>query len=572
MIRLLLQMLPNLPRRLTALAGWQLASVGAEAIVIGLTIHVMSRLGREASAPSSAASSFGGLSELVGRWSVPMLLVAVAAATIVRLITQGAAVWLWARGVEAYEKLHRGRLLSALLRAEWSLQSREPSGRLQHLLTHHTECVSKAYTAVAWSLIHAVTCLMLVGAAFLSSPVTALVGAGFLVVCHLAVRPLAAKRIAAGRGRASALADYVHLVSQTAGLLRELRVFRAEQGVKTKADHAADLIGATRRTQNFWGSLLPAVHQAAAGFLLAAGLWWGYHNAAAGTAAVVSLVLLLRSASSLQHLHATSQQLHEVRPFLEEVAHTVVKYEQSRLPQGGLPISRIESVEFRDIGFAYENSQMVLAGVDCRWTRGEVVGIIGRSGAGKTTLVNLLLGLARPTSGGALLNGQAAELFSRDAFYSRIAYVPQEPAMFHESIAECIRFGRDQVSDAMIQQAVEDAGLADELRRMPAGLQTPVGERGTELSVGQRQRICLARALADLPDVIVLDEPTASLDTETEDRVIGTIRRLRGRAMVVVVTHRPAALGACDRVFEVLDGEVVERLSSRVDAPYVKAA
>ncbi|MBL9091081.1 MAG: hypothetical protein JNL96_07635, partial [Planctomycetaceae bacterium] len=245
MLRLLRQLLPNLPRRLATVGALQAAAAIAEAMFVATTVYLMSEAGREST--GGMWLSFGGGN---GRTSAGVALLIALAALAVRMVAQSGAVWFWARGVESYERIHRDRLLSGLLNAEWQLQSREPAGRLQHLLTHHTESVSKAYTALAWSCIHATTALLLLAAAVAAGPLVAVAGAGLLVVLQLFAMPLAKRCRDAAVARAKAMSRYVHLIGQTTSLLRELRVFRGGDALLRRAGSISDEMAATRRAQN----------------------------------------------------------------------------------------------------------------------------------------------------------------------------------------------------------------------------------------------------------------------------------------------------------------------------------
>lgn len=185
---------------------------------------------------------------------------------------------------------------------------------------------------------------------------------------------------------------------------------------------------------------------------------------------------------------------------------------------------------------------------------GETVALVGPSGSGKTTLLNVLLGFTAPTEGRVRVGGTDLSELDLDRWRERIAWVPQHPYLFAGTIAENVRLARPDADDAAVTRALRDAGAYDFVTALPLGADTPLGEDGTGLSAGQRQRLALARAfLADRP-LLLLDEPTAALDGETEATLVPTIRRLATGRTVLLVIHRPALLSVADRVVEVGGG------------------
>lgn len=554
MFRLLQAVFPQSARRLALLVACQAAAAAAEAVIVALLVPLLAALGTHANQVGLPRT---GLVESFAV-SIPVLLGVLAGAFALRAIAQAGAVMLWSAGVERYETLHRERLLRGLLRADYACQSREPSGRLQHVLTHHGECAARAFTALAWGGAHLVQVGCLVVGALIVSPIPALSATVALIGIVLLLRPLTKCAGAAAKRRADAVSGYVHRIGQTSALFKELRIFGATANYLRQAEDASTTIARERRRQNVIGSLLPTLYQTAAGALLLAGAAAVHFGGDfSGAAPVVSLLLLLRAAAAAQYLHSTFNQLQDSRPALEELVSLEKQYAEAQLPAGGLSLERIDRVELRDVDFAYEPGRNVLSNARLRVDRGDVVAIVGPSGAGKSTLIQLLLGLRSATRGNMFVNDHPAELFRADDFFARSAFVAQEPAFFNESIAECIRFGRRGVSDLAVATAAYEAGLLDDIERMPEGFLSLVGERGSSLSLGQRQRLSIARALVGRPDLLVFDEPTAALDAESEERVVETLAALRGRAITFVVTHRPALLRACNKMFSVADGQVV---------------
>ncbi|MGK5728986.1 thiol reductant ABC exporter subunit CydD [Streptomyces sp. URMC 124] len=178
---------------------------------------------------------------------------------------------------------------------------------------------------------------------------------------------------------------------------------------------------------------------------------------------------------------------------------------------------------------------------------GETVALVGPSGSGKTTLLNVLLGFARPAAGRVLVDGADLASLSPESWRAQVAWVPQRPRLFAATVAENVRLARPGATDAQVREALRAAGALDFVSMLPYGTDTRLGENGAGLSAGQRQRLALARAfLADRP-VLLLDEPTANLDGETEASIVEAIRRLAAGRTVIMVVHRPALLAVADR-------------------------
>lgn len=215
------------------------------------------------------------------------------------------------------------------------------------------------------------------------------------------------------------------------------------------------------------------------------------------------------------------------------------------------PIAR---VEFRDVSVGYERIAPILNSVSFRLERGEMVALAGASGAGKTTLILALPRFLEPLSGTILINGADSRALSADSIQRRVGFVFQQEALFSASIEENIRYGRLDAAIEDVREAAAMAGAAEFIERLPDGYATVLGRRGTRLSVGQKQRIAIARALLARPDLLILDEPTAPLDGTSEAKLIATLRHLAARRIVLIVAHRASTLAACDRVLFVNEG------------------
>jgi len=229
-----------------------------------------------------------------------------------------------------------------------------------------------------------------------------------------------------------------------------------------------------------------------------------------------------------------------------------------------LPGDRDEAMHFHSllqlegVSFRYGDDQpLVLREVTVTIRRGQSIGVVGPTGAGKSTLIDVLFGLLQPTSGRVTVDG-ADIRGARAAWQRRIGYVPQAPFLFADTIRRNIALGiaPDQVDEQRLREALQLAQLAEFVDGLPDGVETRVGERGIRLSGGQRQRVAIARALYNDPDLLVLDEATAALDNKTERDVTSAIEQLRGRKTLIVIAHRLSTVERCDALIFLSAGRV----------------
>ena len=292
-------------------------------------------------------------------------------------------------------------------------------------------------------------------------------------------------------------------------------------------------------------------------FFLVGALAVAYGTGFADLSSLGAVVLImLRSLSYAQSLQSSIQSLHQVAPSSRPCRKRKRATTPPRSPATARPIDHIGDVEFDDVWFEYEDGRPVLQNVSFCVPHGEIIGIVGPSGAGKSTLVQLLLRLRDPTKGAVRSDGRDVNELSLDDWYRHFTFVPQEPRLFAGTIADNIRFFRDDVDDAAIERAAKLAHLHEEITAWPLGYDTPVGERGGQLSGGQRQRLCIARALVDEPDVMILDEPTSSLDVRSDMLIRETLADLVPQTTVFVIAHRMSTLSICDRIMVILDGKL----------------
>jgi ATP-binding cassette subfamily C protein len=218
------------------------------------------------------------------------------------------------------------------------------------------------------------------------------------------------------------------------------------------------------------------------------------------------------------------------------------------------------TIEVQRLSFAYPNSRKpVLSDLNLVIRRGERIGVLGASGSGKSTLVEILAGLYDPAGGAILVDGRPGVQDTR-RWQAGIGYVPQSPFIMPGTIRENVVFGsnghHEQDRDAEVQRVLDDVGLAPFVASLPMRLDTAVGEKGTGLSGGQKQLLCMARALFRRPTLLLLDEPTAALDATNEEVVLHAIRNLSAETTVVMISHKRENFRDFDSVYSCADGKL----------------
>jgi ATP-binding cassette, subfamily B, bacterial PglK len=234
----------------------------------------------------------------------------------------------------------------------------------------------------------------------------------------------------------------------------------------------------------------------------------------------------------------------------------------SKHPENYVKESAIFSkeIEITNLDFAYSGTKNdSLSGLNIRIPAGQSIGFIGPSGAGKTTLIDIILGLLIPTNGKILIDGKDIKVQTRE-WQNLIGYIPQDIFLTDDTLRNNIAFGvpENEINNEWINTAVNKSELKDFIETLPLKLETIVGEHGVKLSGGQRQRIGIARALYHNPQVLVLDEATSSLDNKTEGSVMKSINELHGEKTIIVITHRLSTISYCDYVYKLENGKIVE--------------
>ena len=387
---------------------------------------------------------------------------------------------------------------------------------------------------------------------------------------YLAVFAIGARRLAPCAGQVSAAHLALHaLLADNLQHAETLRCHGAEPLARERVDAASEALEtrwvALHRLRTCMALVITAIFTlSVATSLLLAG-----HGVATGSLTVGGFVLatvyMLQLVRPLEMLGAgardIAQSLGFVRPLLDilrEPTEPQTTPEESTATPAP-PTDRGPALTFENVWFGYDPHRPVIRGLDLHIPAGATVAIVGASGSGKSSLVRLLLRLYLPQSGRILLDGCPIDTLPAAALRARIGLVPQDTALFHDSIAHNIGLGRPGVTPEQIARAAGHAQLHTLLAALPGGGNTPVGERGLQLSGGERQRIAIARAVLRAPDIYVFDEATSMLDSRTEAAILRDLQQLTAGRTTIIIAHRLSTVQHADDIVVLDQGRVAER-------------
>jgi len=387
---------------------------------------------------------------------------------------------------------------------------------------------------------------------------------GLLAVTAVGVVPLIRRRQRLVDQREEAIARVSGHVADSLANMDTIRAFAAER--REAAEHAARVAEQRRKSILSWDYsnlridtvVAPmSVATQALGLLLAIALGTGAH----GIEAIFVSFTYFSNAMSImfqfnQIYRNLESSLTEAAQFTELLLTPVTVTD----PDEPEPLRHGRSdVRFEGVGFTYAGGRSLFTGLDLDVPGGTRIGLVGRSGGGKTTLTRLLLRMMDVQEGRILIGGQDIRRLRQEDLRGLIAYVPQDPAMFHRTLRENIAFARPGVTDAEIRQAAEAAHVTEFVDALPDGFDTLVGERGVKLSGGQRQRVALARAILRDAPILLLDEATSALDSESEGLVQQALWRLMEGRTAFVVAHRLSTVARMDRLVVLDRGRIIEQ-------------
>ncbi len=541
-----------------------------DALAILLLVPFLGFLGN-----SAAPTGFGvRIAEqlLPGASSERIVLVLALLATllfILKGISSVILLWLQTGVLNSAQVALQRRLLQSFTRAPWLVQQSSGTGELLRTTSNSTLALIGAVGSSMGVVADLAVFLSISVALVVINPVLAISALVYLVLAGLIYLRVIRRRVET-RGLQLQV-EGQRMNSSLIELVNGIKELTIRGSASTYLDRfilaAAGYLQATR--------LILVINQSMRYFLeilmiTGAALVIAFATLSGSTTTVlVSIGVLL--AGGLRLLPALNTLLIAVNSIrVSEPAITIVEAELARLAvpdeiapvvgeEGGAePIVPTGSFDFDQVGFRYPTrEQPALTGISIDVAFGEALGIVGATGSGKSTFVDLLLGFLQPTEGALRIDGEPL-LPHLASWRAQIGFVPQDIFLVDDTLAANITFGEvsDTISHEQLAEAITLAQLDDVVAELPEGVGTMLGERGVRLSGGQRQRVGLARALYRRPRVLILDEATSALDNETERRISDALRTLHGRLTMIVIAHRLSTVRSCDRILYLDDGRV----------------
>ena len=271
-----------------------------------------------------------------------------------------------------------------------------------------------------------------------------------------------------------------------------------------------------------------------------------------------TMLIILRSLSYGLGLQHAAAGLSNVEPMMSHLYESEQNFYDSQEPRGNTKFDGLTEIRLGGVTFSYPGAATpTIRNAQALIQHGERVGIVGPSGGGKSTLGKLLLGVYLPVGRGVEVNGKPLHTFSSESWGGRIGFVPQDASLIASTVRDNVVFFRDGISDDDVLEALENANLLEDFERLGLTLDSEIGPGQREVSGGQRQRLAIARALAARPSLVIMDEPTSSVDAISEGAIADSIERLPGNVTVVIISHRLRILRDCDRLLVIEGGNIV---------------
>jgi len=459
-----------------------------------------------------------------------------------------------------YELETRERLFKKTLETDWPYLMNQKTGRLNDILMSDVGGTSGALNSMSAAVLTGTSLITYaIIAVNISVPIT-LITLGLGVFLFLIFKPIFYQVRTLSGKTVDTVKSLAHHLNQHIAGAKTVKSMSLENEVFQKGmAHFEDLKNMRLKWSRYSILLNTFVEPVSLGLVVAIFLI-SYRSSNFNVATFVAIIYLVQKMFSfIQSIQGKFNAINESLPLI----NLLVAYEKEidknhEFAGGSKQFIFNRTLEFKNVSFGYTGGQNIVSSFNLSIRKGEMVGLIGPSGAGKTTIVDLLLRLFRPQNGELLIDGTNIDEVDKKSWHDNIGYVSQDIFLINDTIENNIRFYNSSLNHKDIAEVTKSANIYDFIESLPDKLQTFVGERGVQLSGGQRQRIVLARILARKPSILVLDEATSALDNESEHKIQEAIKGLRGKLTILIVAHRLSTVMHADKIAVIKDGIIAE--------------
>src|SRR3989344_332388 len=459
-----------------------------------------------------------------------------------------------------YELETRERLFKKTLESDWPYLMHQKAGHLNHILMGDIGGISGALNNISAAILTGTSLITYAIVAInISIPIT-FTALGLGLILFLFLKPVFYKVRSLTSKTSEINKRLAHHVNQHIAGAKTIKSMSLEKNVLDQGIFYFEDLRGIRLEQFKYSLLFNTILEPISLLFIVVIFLTSYRNPAFNIATFVAIIYLVQKMFSfIQSIQAKFNGINESLPLINILVRYEKEIEKNKEFKGGnKKFSFDKKLEFRKVSFKYSEGQNIVSLLDLLVNKGETAGIVGPSGAGKTTIIDLILGLLRPQKGEILIDGINIDEIDKKSWHDNIGYVSQDIFLLNDTIENNIRFYNNSLSREDIAEAAKSANIYDFIETLPSGFQTLVGEQGIQLSGGQRQRVVMARALARKPHILILDEATSALDNESEHKIQEAIKNLRGKLTILIVAHRLSTVMHSDKILVLKDGIIAE--------------
>ncbi|MBA4095551.1 MAG: hypothetical protein C0484_02120 [Rhodospirillum sp.] len=452
-------------------------------------------------------------------------------------------------------------VIRTLMHARWSFYARQRLSRLVSAAGESSNAVGEAFQLSTDMLMAFLRITIYLLICYVIAPPMVLVAAGVAGIMAVSYGALVRQSKRAAKGQSRAMSRMKADLTDVFIGIKSIRAMGRQAQMSTLLSKDSDALDQSMRSRVLSAEYAEELQAPIIAICMVLGLLGGSALLGlGGHELLLAAILLVRLVNTFGFVQRGSQRLMMAQVWLGSARSLIAAAESSQEQlTGTVPPNPRDGVRFEGVSFKHADGKELLAKVDFEVAAGKITTLVGPSGVGKTTTLDLIIGLLPPRSGRLLLGGVDSAEIDLAKWRQVIGYVPQDVTLFHDTVRNNVALGEESFSDEDVWRALRAAGADEFIEALPDGLDHVVGERGQMISGGQRQRIALARALLHRPAILILDEATAGLDRETEETICTRIREMveHEGLTVLAVTHGEAWRQMADRIYKIADGAIL---------------